>query len=149
MANSTCILRAIFGQLSWSLSLIIISIVGKVSVFSSYLHLILRLGSRSLTLHFSSLGDILNSVFSISLIIISFLLPFFTRWLIRKNFEQLGEDDVIDNWGIFYREYRDNDLEFWASNFERNFDLENPIFEVLKRWAVDLLVSRFGTFRKF
>ena len=78
---------------------------------------IYRVGSfEEFALHFSSLGDILNSVFSILLIIISFLLPFFTRWLIRKNFEQLGEDDVIDDWGIFYREYRDNDLEAASFN---------------------------------
>lgn len=78
---------------------------------------IYRVGSlEELFLHFSSLGDILNSVFSILLIIISFVLPLFTRRIIRKNFDQLGEEEFIEKWGLFYREYRDNELEAASFN---------------------------------
>ena len=78
---------------------------------------IYRVGSlEELFLHFSSLGDILNSVFSILLIIISFVLPLFTRMIIRKNFDQLGEEEFIEKWGLFYREYRDNELEAASFN---------------------------------
>jgi len=44
---------------------------------------------------FGSLGDLINSLTSIILSVLVFIIPFFTRYIVKKYWDRLTDEDII------------------------------------------------------
>lgn len=60
---------------------------------------------------FSSTGDILNSVMTISMFATIFLLPIINRVIVRKNFLTLNDEETLEKYGVYYRDYKTDTFE--------------------------------------
>ena len=96
------------------------------------------------------MGDFTNSVLSIVITVVVFILPIINRKLIKDNFERLEDDDVADNLGMFYEGYRTDELRaayFGAWSLTRRLLIVFVlIFCQEQNWLQCILIMWISTF---
>lgn len=99
---------------------------------------------------FSSTGDVMNSLLTLSMFVTIFLLPIINRVIVRKNFLTLNDEDTLERYGVYYRDYKTDTFQqasFGAYALLRRLLIVCIlIYMESQTWAQCILIMWISTF---